>query len=918
LSFNRHYLLVALAFLLLAAAYLGYRWRQQQLFSSVWAFIPPSAVLVVESDHPADDLRDWQESRAGGAVRTLPYVQQLLARLNALQKASPEVTQWLRTNRVAASLHVTAPDDFDYLFYLPLPAGPDRDLFVRVTAHFAKRRGYRTDSRNFGGFLIREITHTPTGTRFSYILHDAVVVGSYSPFLVEDVVRTLNQTSTLNPNPWIALQKRYPAGDDGLHVYLSGTGLPRLAGVFASAVLDGQMRGLAHLAGSARLTAKPAPDGFFLAGEGKFDGAKETADYLATFRGQAPKASSLFHLVPTRTATFRRWAFSDPAQWTRRLAGYWTRHEPQTPVLRQALSRQYRMDLNGFLDGLGHELVLLTPENADGPDQKLLLVGAARQPELLALLNRLADAVDRQTGTPSYQEQSNRVPIRQLALAEFPAALLGDAFRGFPGCFYAPAGNYLVLASSLPALRQQLADVQAGYTWKNAPPRALLTGQFDEGAAYAQYVDVIRAWPLLLQSTSPHWGRLLSRNTALLQGFDWFLWQAREVNLEGFSVNARLHYGADPSPEKARNKYFVTYQSSADTTLRIPPAVVRSHVDRSLEVLVQDAANRLYLLGSNGKVLWRKWLERPVTGEVHQVDYLKNNKLQYVFTTERNLYLLDRNGNSVGNFPVRVPAPAPLQTATVFDYENTLDYRFLAQDLVGNLFLYDKTGKLLEGWNPLRLGYRLAGPVRHLRIRDKDYLIAPQLDGKVHALNRKGKPYHGFPLTLSQSISPLYVEQGTSAASTYLTALSNDGEVVRFNLTGAVTDRQQLYRPGKNTRFRLLIDRARAGSWLIVRQDQQTLSVLDRKGETLFTRETEPGGKYQVQYYDFGAGLRLIALADLDQDQFQLFDLAGNRVGDRELPTDFAAPLFYSDLSNKLLVYTSKGRQVQATSVKVR
>jgi hypothetical protein len=298
LSFNRHYLLVALAFLLLAAAYLGYRWHQQQLFSSVWAFIPPSAVLVVESAHPADDLGDWQESRPGGAARKLPYVQQLLARLNALQKVSPEVTRWLRTNRVAASLHVTAPDDFDYLFYLSLPAGPDRDLFVQVTTHFAKRRGYRTDSRNFGGFLIQEITHAPTGTRFSYILHDAVVVGSYSPFLVEDVVRTLNQTSTLNPNPWIALQKRYPAGDDGLHVYLSGAGLPRLAGVFASAVLDGEMRGLAHFTHSARLTAKPAPDGFFLAGEGKFGEKKETADYLATFRGQSPKASGLFTWYP--------------------------------------------------------------------------------------------------------------------------------------------------------------------------------------------------------------------------------------------------------------------------------------------------------------------------------------------------------------------------------------------------------------------------------------------------------------------------------------------------------------------------------------------------------------------------------------------------------------------------------------------
>jgi hypothetical protein len=91
----------------------------------------------------------------------------------------------------------------------------------------------------------------------------------------------------------------------------------------------------------------------------------------------------------------------------------------------------------------------------------------------------------------------------------------------------------------------------------------------------------------------------------------------------------------------------------------LPRPVVRSHVDRSLEVLVQDAANRLYLLGSNGKVLWRKWLEKPVTGEVHQVDYLKNNKLQYVFATERNLYLLDRNGNPGGQLPGTRTGPSP-------------------------------------------------------------------------------------------------------------------------------------------------------------------------------------------------------------------------------------------------------------------
>jgi hypothetical protein len=111
------------------------------------------------------------------------------------------------------------------------------------------------------------------------------------------------------------------------------------------------MRGLAHFTHSARLTAKPAPDGFFLAGEGKFGEKKEDG----RLPGYVPRAVAQgfrpFHLVPTRTATFRRWAFGDAPQWTRRLAGYWAQHEPQTPVLRQALAKQYGIGLDGFSTG---------------------------------------------------------------------------------------------------------------------------------------------------------------------------------------------------------------------------------------------------------------------------------------------------------------------------------------------------------------------------------------------------------------------------------------------------------------------------------------------------------------------------------------------------------------------------------------
>lgn len=915
---NRSYLFIAIALFFVAAAFLIYRWRQSQLFSSVWAFIPPNAVLVVQSEQPALDLRQWRDSPPGKTLQSLPYFGKLHSRLAALENASPEMPGWLKDNPVAASLHVISSDDFDYVFYLPLSSGNDRELLQKAVHHFTSGRGYRTDSRKFGNMLIREITHMPSGTRFSYILHEKIFVCSFSPFLVEDVVRTLNQTSTLNPNQWIALHKSYPSKDSGPQLFIATPALPRLVQVFSSAALDGQMRDLAYLAESVRITAQPSAEGILLEGEGKLAGEKEKMDFLSTFKGQKGTASTCLHLIPARSAVWQRWSSADPRRWATLLQQYQAKHEPATPAAQSAFSERYGVPLGNFTNYLGNEMALVTPENTDNPGEKLLFVQAAAPDQAVAFLNKIADAVDAKEGMQSYREKLFNTSIRQIGLSEFPAAILGNAFSGFSECFFAPAGDHILFAGNLQAMRRQLADMQAGNVWKNNPNLLVLMQQADEEAHYTYYADLMRAWPLLLQSTSPHWQRLLQSNAAVLGQFDWFMLQARTSAGNAFSVDARLHFAGDSTNAQVRNKYFVTYKSSVDTTLRIPPTIVKNHLDQSQEVILQDASNRLYLMGKGGKVLWRKWMEKPVSGEVYQIDYLKNNKLQYLFTTDRNLYLLDRNGNAVGNFPVRVPAPAPLQSAAVIDYESNLDYRFLAQDLVGNLFMYAKAGKLLDGWNPLRLGSRLQGPVRHLRIRGKDYLLALRVDGTVHALNRKGKDYDGFPLTLSKSTNPLIIEPGTDPENTSLTVLTNQGEVTQFNLAGKVLEKKQLYRPSKNSLFRTSVDYTRPGSWLIVRQDEHSISVLDRKGDLLFTKEAEPDGRYQVQYYNFGAGLRLIAFTDLTKGRMQLFDLSGKKVGDKELASSFPASIIYSDHFNKLLLYTGTGRQVQLTSMKVR
>ena len=57
-----------------------------------------------------------------------------------------------------------------------------------------------------------------------------------------------------------------------------------------------------------------------------------------------------------------------------------------------------------------------------------------------------------------------------------------------------------------------------------------------------------------------------------------------------------------------------------------------NHNDRqNKEVIVQDNANNLYLINKEGVRLWKVKLSDKILGDVYQVDYYRNGKLQYLF-----------------------------------------------------------------------------------------------------------------------------------------------------------------------------------------------------------------------------------------------------------------------------------------------
>jgi hypothetical protein len=166
------------------------------------------------------------------------------------------------------------------------------------------------------------------------------------------------------------------------------------------------------------------------------------------------------------------------------------------------------------------------------------------------------------------------------------------------------------------------------------------------------------------------------------------------------------------------------------------PFLFTNHNTGATEIFIQDQRNNIYLISASGKILWKAMIRERITGDIFMIDYYKNGKNQLLFTGHNYIHLIDRNGNYVDKYPVKMRSPAS-NTLAVFDYESNKDYRLFISGEDNKIYVYDRSGTPVRGWNIFTTRGRVQDPVEFFRVRGKDYLFAAD-DQAVYVLDRTG------------------------------------------------------------------------------------------------------------------------------------------------------------------------------------
>lgn len=227
-----------------------------------------------------------------------------------------------------------------------------------------------------------------------------------------------------------------------------------------------------------------------------------------------------------------------------------------------------------------------------------------------------------------------------------------------------------------------------------------------------------------------------------------------------------------------QNSVSEEFNVTLDADIIMQPHFVTNHRSKLKEIVVQDVNNNLYLISNTGKVLWKKRLNGNILGKIKQIDLYKNGRLQLAFATQKRIYIIDRNGNDVSPFPIKLNDDIT-QPLSIFDYDNRKDYRFLVTQN-NELLMLDSNGKSVRGFNYRKSNDNIKMQPKHFRIQSKDYIVFG-VGNQMKILNRQGQNR----IVVKESIN--FSNNGIYLYKNKFTTTNTSGELIQVNLRGNVS-----------------------------------------------------------------------------------------------------------------------------------
>jgi len=785
----------------------------------------------------------------------------------------PLLTEIAENGNISISFHLQGKSKLKLLFILePDPEIKENDIHSALEVLFG--RDAIVNNRKYEAVNLYDVSLPAIGPvrQLSYSVIDGLVLISSSSLLVEEAIRTVHSGSGIISDVAFREVSKTAGKYVQANVYLNYRRIPSLFDLFFGRGDYSLTADFGVFAEWGAMDLDVQADAIIL--NGMTVVRDSASQWLDIFSSQSPVKTDILSFVPANAVSFFSAGLSDPQAFYKRFQ----QHYRNAGKAQELLSAERKMTdlykqspLQDLLGIMKNELVRFTIDpDENGVFSEVSIIEVSSHSRALELLAKWLGGYASKSGLTQEDYISTYILDSQTSyqVFKFPE----DFYTGIPtgsffGRYMTVYDNFVIASDNRRAIERTIYQNVLHKTLVNEP-------------GYESYSDFISSRSNLTWIIRPFnylesaGGRLTPRGKEL---FDRFEDITRKMPGLIFQVmnEGELFYGilSLKYSGQVKEKALTVWESLLDSVITSKPVLVENHYTREKEIMVQDAGNTLYLLNSTGRILWKVKLEEQILSNIYQVDYYRNDKLQYLFNTKSALHLIDRNGNYVERYPVNLRADATNGMA-LFDYDKSRDYRIAVACADKDIYLYDLEGNIVPGWSFRKSDGVIKKPLQHFRIEDRDYIVASDAI-RTYILNRRGKERVKIKdMPVVSENNAFYIDMNTGGGQPRLVTTSEAGQVIAIDFageTGVLYEREM-----ERDHFFRLEDFDQDGVLDYLFADKDQLEVLSSDGSSIFTFRIKNNITMLPDVYQFSATDMKIGITDIERNYLYLLNSDGS------------------------------------------
>ncbi len=470
---------------------------------------------------------------------------------------------------------------------------------------------------------------------------------------------------------------------------------------------------------------------------------KPEMQFLSVFKDIEPHKSRVINLMPAKTSYFLILNIKNGNDFKYKYEDFLA----QTKSLNDFQVRRAKFYANYKIEENQNDLYALTDDeialiyediNKNGKNQRNYVFikykdKAKTEKFIKQIITKYAKnkSSDNAAFQKDFVTEEERYIISKLPENNLPALFYGSVFKDIDARYCTLLDNFIVFGKSQADIQEIIASFEKDKTFKRKSPNSEFIKSLPDESNVSLYTDIYHSSKIIEENLQENLAELFDKDILSLKNV-----QGPVIQLifDNYPAYTTIDIGLNTVNREISE---TVWEVRLDTLIATKPFIVMNHNTDEKEIVIQDSSNKLYLIDKNGKTLWTRQLDGKIISKIYQIDYYENNKLQLLFNTENKIYGIDRKGNWLEGYPVKLKSRAT-GGISLFDYNHNRNYRIFVPCANKSVYLFDKNGENISGWSFEKSETPVYGSVKHFKNADKDYIVFRDAVN-LYLLNRRGE-----------------------------------------------------------------------------------------------------------------------------------------------------------------------------------